>query len=306
MSKLEKVAHIKDTAGGFVAGIMGAMAFGFIPIFSKPAVSLGLSPSCILFYRFFISTIILGVIFLIQGKSVKISLKCLPSMILTSIFYCFSSGLLVMGYKYMSGGVTGIIHFTYPIFIMIILVIFFREHIRKSSIIAILFALAGIYCLGILGGTESFIPGTNKVAGILIVLASGLACASYMICVNKTEAHKLSSLLLTFWLLLISAVIFGILALADGELVLVTDAPTIVNFIGLAVVATVLANFLLVYSIKHIGSTLAGILGAVEPATAVIGCIIVFGESLTLPIAFGIVMIFVSVGIVIMRNGVKH
>jgi drug/metabolite transporter (DMT)-like permease len=288
---------------GILAGIAGAMCFGFIPAFSKPAISIGLSPACVLTYRFGLAAIILGIYFAIRHKSLKLPLHCVPPMILLTVFYCFSGELLVLGYKYMSGGVTGVIHFSYPVFVMAILLLFYHERIRLSSIFAIVLALGGIYCLGVLGGQASFIPGANRVAGVAIVLASGIACAFYMVGVNKTSTRTLPSAVFTFWLLLLSAVAFLIISLAEGEMVLVTSGPLLGQFFGLAFIATVLSNFLLVYSIHHVGSTYASILGAVEPSTAVVLCIILFGESLNIAIAAGIVLIFSAVGIVVTRNG---
>ncbi|MEG2819435.1 MAG: DMT family transporter, partial [Muribaculaceae bacterium] len=120
--------------------------------------------------------------------------------------------------------------------------------------------------------------------------------------VNKTQARTLPSLSLTFWLLLISTVIFGILSLFNGSMILVTDLALIADLSALALIATVISNFLLVYAIKHIGSTNAAILGAVEPVTAVILGIILFGEALNAPIVIGVLLIFTAVGIVVMRN----
>lgn len=287
---------------GIIAGILGAAFFGFIPAFSIPALHAGMNPSCILFYRFGLASLMLAVILFTQGKSLKLPLHYFPVMAVLAIFYCFSGGLLVLGYKYMSAGVTGVIHFTYPIFVTIILVSFYREKMKISTVIAIFVAIIGIYFLGVVGGDRSFTPGTNSIAGFFIVLASGIACASYMVGVNKTRARHLSSLTLTFWLLIISTVIFGIVSLICKELIFVTDIGLLANLTSLALIATVLSNFLLVYSIKNIGSTYAAILGAVEPVTAVLIGILLFNEVLNIPILTGIALIFTAVGIVIMRN----
>lgn len=287
---------------GIVAGILGAAFFGFIPAFSIPALQAGMSPACILFYRFGLASAMLALILLMRGENLKLSIHYFPVMSMLAVFYCFSGGLLVLGYRYMSAGVTGVIHFTYPIFVTLILVSFYSEKMKVSTIIAIAIAIIGIYFLGVVGGEQSFTPGRNYVAGFLIVLASGVACASYMVGVNKSCARHLSSLVLTFWLLLLSTAIFGIFSLVAGELIYVTNIGLLANLSGLALIATVLSNFLLVYSIKNVGSTHAAILGAVEPVTAVIIGIVMFNEVLNTPIILGIALIFTAVGIVIMRN----
>ena len=277
---------------GIIAGILGAGFFGFIPVFSKPVLEAGLSPTCLLFYRFAIASLIIALMLGVKRQPISLPRDCWKCMGLIAIFYCFSGGLLVLGFKYMSGGVTEVLHFTYPIWVMLILLCFFKEKIRVSSAIAIIIAIVGIYCLGVLGGTEAFMPGANRVAGVVIVVASGLACGSYIVAINKSNARKLSSMTLTFWMLSLSALIFLVVSVAGGSFEVVTDGTMIANLAGLALVATVLSNFFQVYSIKYIGSTQAAILGAVEPATGVVMCIILFDETLNVPIVAGIALIF--------------
>lgn len=287
---------------GIIAGILGAGFFGFIPVFSKPVLEAGMSPTCLLFYRFIFASILIAIISGVQRQSISLPRDCWKCMSLIAVFYCFSGGFLVLGLKYMSGGVTEVLHFTYPIWVMLILLVFFKEKIRLTSALAILIAIVGIYCLGVLGGADAFMPGANRVAGVIIVVASGLACGSYIVAINKSNAHKLSSMRLSFWMLFLSAVIFAVLSVVNGTFEVVTDMYLLGNLVGLALVATVLSNIFQVYSIKYIGSTQAAILGAVEPATGVVLCIILFGEVLNLPIIAGIVLIFTAVMIVITRN----
>ena len=291
-----------NRGAGIIAGIFAAVSFGFIPVFSKPVLAAGVSSTCLLFYRFLFATAMLFLLMLMRRESLRIPVRIIPAMLLLAVFYSISGGFLVLGYEYMAGGVTQVIHFTYPIWVMLILVVAYRERIRHSSIVAILLAIVGIYCLGVLGGNASFIPGANKVAGVVIVLLSGLACASYMVGGNKTGAHRLSSLALTFWLILFSTIFFGTISYLNGSLRLLTEPTMVANFTGLAFISTVISNFLLVYSIKNVGSTLAAILGALEPLTSVLACILVFNEPFTLPIAAGIALIITAVIIVILRN----
>lgn len=287
---------------GIIAGILGAGFFGFIPVFSKPVLATGMSPTCLLFYRFAFASMLIAIISGFQRQSITLPRDCWKCMSLIAVFYCFSGGFLVWGFNFMSGGVTEVLHFTYPIWVMLILLVLFKEKIRMSSALAILIAIVGIYCLGVLGGTDAFMPGANRVAGVIIVVASGLACGSYIVAINKSNAHKLSSMRLSFWMLFLSAIIFAVISLVSGTFQLVTDPFLLANLFGLALVATVLSNIFQVYSIKYIGSTQAAILGAVEPATGVILCVILFGEVLNLPILIGIALIFTAVMIVVTRN----
>ena len=120
---MHSVAMKKSSSIGFIAGILGAMCFGLIPVFSKPALALGLSPACILTYRFSLAAIMLGIFLAMRGTSLKLEKCYLPDMMLLTLCYCVSGGCLMLGYEYMSGGVTGVIHFTYPVFVLLILLV---------------------------------------------------------------------------------------------------------------------------------------------------------------------------------------
>ncbi len=287
---------------GIAAGLLGAICFGFIPVFSKPAIEQGLSPMCILAYRFTLATIALGILLKIKRRPLGIKLSDIPVMAMLAVFYCISGGCLMVGYEYMSGGVTGVIHFTYPVFVLLIVLLFFKERIKPKSVIAIIMAIAGIYCLGALGGEAAFIAGADRAEGVAIVVLSGIGYASYLVWIGRGRACKFDSLYLTFWVLVFTSLFFMGFALVRGEFKLVTDAMTLLNFGGLAFIATVIANILVVYAVKKIGSTMESILSAMEPATSVVMCIILFDEQLTLPIALGMVLIFIAVGIVISSN----
>ena len=297
-----KVKGMSNYAKGVIAGIVSAMGFGFIPVFSKPMLADGMATECVLFYRFFLSAIMMAIYLMATHRRIAVGWRYAPSMFVEAIFYSFSGGLLMFGYNYMTGGVTTVIHFTYPVFVMAISLIFFRERIKGASVLSIVIALAGIYCLSVLGGDASFVPGANKVIGVIIVVLSGLACGCYIVGVNRTRAHELPSLVFTFWLLLISSMFFLGISAYNGTLEFITTPKQCLCFVGLTLIATILSNITLVFSARYVGSTLAAILGAVEPTTAVLMCILLFGETLNAWIVTGIVLVFTAVIIVVKRS----
>lgn len=293
---------VSDKAKGFVSAILAAVFFGFIPLFGKPALSAGMATECVLAYRFGMAAVMLFCILKIKKIPIRIPVKQIPAMLLIAVAYSFSGGFLMLGFNYMSGGVAEVIHFTYPIWVMLIMITVFREKISFSSITAIILAISGIYCLGVLGSEESFLPNTNKLAGVIIVLISGLACATFMVTINKSKCSRFHSLTISFWMLVLSALFFLVISAGTNTLQIAPSAEVFLNLLALAFVATVLSNFFLVYSIKGIGSTLSAILGALEPVTGVVSCAIVFGEAITAPIVFGIILILTAVLIVILRK----
>ena len=74
----------------------------------------------------------------------------------------------------------------------------------------------------------------------------------------------------------------------------------------LAVVPAILALVMMVYAAKYIGSTPTAIMGALEPLTAVLIGIFLFGEIFTPRLAFGIILIFSAVIIIALYSNRKE
>lgn len=72
-----------------------------------------------------------------------------------------------------------------------------------------------------------------------------------------------------------------------------------VNLIALAIFPTAISFLCTTQAIQYIGSTPTAILGALEPLTAVFFGVVVFGESLTLRLSCGMLMIILAVTLII-------
>ena len=67
-----------------------------------------------------------------------------------------------------------------------------------------------------------------------------------------------------------------------------------------ALVTAVISNLALVLAVQRIGSTLASVLGATEPLTAVLVGILVFEEASTLTVWCGVALVCLSVAVVML------
>ena len=85
----------------------------------------------------------------------------------------------------------------------------------------------------------------------------------------------------------------------------INGTSDIVNLLLLVIVCTIISNQTLIVSIKNIGSVRASVLGAMEPVTAVVVGLLVFGESLTVKSAIGMLIILAAVVIIILSGNRK-
>lgn len=285
---------------GILYGMATSMTFGLIPLFTLPLLGKGMVYDSILFYRFFFASIALGIVMLIKKESFRVEWRDVPVFIILSVFYTFSSLFLLWGYGFMGAGVATTLHFTYPVFVTLLMSFLFREKTTWLTWVAIALAVGGVAMLSL--------PSTGMKAdikGIVIVLLSAVAYASYITGVNKSRVRNMNSRKLAFYVFIFTTLIFaGKTAFGEG-IQLPPDAASTGNLILLAVLPTVVSNITLVLAVQNIGGTLTSILGALEPLTAVCIGAVVFVEDFTAREAVGIFLVLVAVTVIILTGTIQ-
>lgn len=285
---------------GFAYGIITSATFGLIPLFTLPLMAKGMQFDSILFYRFLFASLALTGITVIKKESLRIAKRDIPVLILLGFFYTASAMFLFWGYNFMSAGIATTLHFTYPIFVTLVMLLFFREKTSWITLLAICLAISGVARLSIEGGEIQM-----SAFGIFIVLLSAVGYALYIITVNKSRVRTMTGRRLTFYVFVVSTLLFAIKAIGNGGIQPVPDMMSFVNLFLLAVVPTVISNITLVQAVHHIGGTLTAVLGAMEPVTAVLVGVFVFSEPFTLNLATGIFLIIVAVTMIILSKTIR-
>lgn len=282
---------------GLLYGIISSASFGLIPLFAIPAMQHGMDFMNVISYRFLFATVSLAVLLKIRKIPFGIQKSDLPTLLLLSFFYIISSVFLLWGYKFMPSGVATTIHFMYPVVTTVIMMLFFREKNSVSRTLAILMAIAGVYSL-----SYSDSKGETDLLGVIIVLISAVGYALYLVAVGQRKNQNLKGLKLTFYVFLFSTLILLAGMFSTGSMHPIPDYTTAGNLLLLAIIPTIVSNLTLIEAIKYIGATRTSVLGAMEPVTAVIVGIAVFGELFTMAIALGIVLIISAVTIIILNK----
>ena len=130
-------------------------------------------------------------------------------------------------------------------------------------------------------------------------LIAGLTYAIYLVLVPVFKVNEVDSLSLTFWVFVISVFYLVVWALLTTGIQSVTTVDMGINLLLLAFLPTAVSNLTLIIGLRHIGSTLTSILGALEPFTAMVVGVLVFAEPFTLTVAIGFLCIVASVTILI-------
>ena len=281
-------------AKGYILGSIAAASYGMNPLFALPLYKAGMDPDSVLFFRYLFAIPLLGIMIKARGRSFKIQRKETFPLIIMGLLVALSSLTLFLSYNYMAAGIASTLLFVYPIMVALIMAMVFKEKLALQTIVCMLLALGGI---GLLYKSED--GSTLSLIGTLLVFASSLSYAIYIVGINQTSLKNVATLQVTFYVLLFGLSLFVARLLYSGVLNTPDQWYLWANLLALAVFPTAISFLCTTGAIQYIGSTPTAILGALEPVTAIFFGIAVFGESLTVRESFGLVMIIVAVTFVI-------
>ncbi len=300
-TQLSHLQFASKTGRGLFFGLIAAIFYGLIPTFTLPIRQVegmsnpdAMSDLSILFYRFFFAALIIGFIMLVKRRSFRITRGEAVTLIYLAFLSDGAALFLIAGYDYLSSGIATTIHFMYPVATAVLMMFFYNEARRASTIFAVIMAVVGV---GVLSWPAD--GGSFEVRGVVLELISAVCFALYIIRVNRSRVADMDFLKLTFYVVLFGALIFGGEAFRQEEFQLITTSVQAIDLVALALVCTVITNLALVLAVKNVGSTTAAVLGALEPLTAVILGVLIFHEALSWNVYLGIGLIIPAVIIVI-------
>lgn len=282
---------------GAICGVTAAVAYGTNPLFSLNLFEEGMDVESVLFYRFFFAAIILAAVLRLRGVSIGISRREAGPVLLAGIIFALSSQTLYQSFLYMDAGIACSILFVYPILVAVIMTLFFHERASLLTYGCIAMATVGIAMLYKGDGDVNL-----STAGLLLVVASSLCYSVYIVGVDNSMLCKVPSARMTLWVLVAGTIMFFVFTGFGMRLHAVP--PTLagwVNVVGVALVPTIIPILFINISIKSIGPTFSAIIGALEPVTALVIGVMVFGEQLTGRIVVGALLIFTSVILIVAR-----
>lgn len=245
---------------GTLCGIIAAVSYGTNPLGALYLYQAGLNTDTVLFYRYFLAAIVLMGIMKLQKTSFSITLKEFSVLGGLGILFAISSLTLFSSFHFMDAGVASTLLFVYPIMVAVIMALFFKEKITATTAISIALALGGIAMLYKGDGNEVL-----STIGIILVMASSLSYALYIIVVNRSGL-RMSSVKLTFYVLLFSIVVIVIHSFTAQSYHLQPLTTPYMWFFAilLALLPTVISLVTMSISVRNIGSTPTAILGALD------------------------------------------
>jgi drug/metabolite transporter (DMT)-like permease len=192
--------------------------------------------------------------------------------------------------------VAAVLLYTAPAIVMVLSFFLFQEPFTKRKIIALIFTFSG--CVLVTGVITN--PGNVSAGGILCGLGAGLGYALYSIFGRYAIKKGYHTLTITFYTFLIASI--GTFFFVDlGKIfAVITESTGMFGFgMALGIVGTVLPYMTYTVGLQFVDNSKASIIASIEPVTATLLGVILYGENMTISGLLG--MVFVLIGLFICR-----
>ncbi len=285
---------MNEKTKGYIYGILAAAAYGLNPLFAIPLYNAGMDPESVLFFRYLFAIPMVAVTLIIRGRGFRVHSREVLPLIIMGILMAFSSLSLFHSYNYMDAGIASTLLFIYPIIVTFLMAIYYKEKISMHTMLCLLMAIGGVALLYEQGTGSGF-----SILGATLVFISAFCYAVYIVGINTTRLKGLATLKVTFYVLLFGLVIFASRLYIKGTVTMPAEWYQWGNLLALAFFPTLVSLACTTRAVRYIGSTPTAILGAFEPITAILFCVTVLGETLTVKVFSGMVLIILAVTLVV-------
>jgi len=267
---------------GYIYAMSSGLCYGFIGYFGKILINAELSVHNMLFWRFFVATIIMLIIIVPKYQLIFQSyIESLKIFICGLILYSSSAILYFISSEYIGTGLAMVIFFIYPAIVMLFNVIFDKQKLDNIYYLSLLFLIIGIICL---------VDITQFKFDFIGILISLIASFSYALYIFLSKKIKISTNISTFMVSSGSMLTCLFVAIFDDSFYVPKDLNIWINIIYMASICTIIPILLFFYSIKYITSEQASLLSVLEPVFVVILGILFLNEKITIMQIAGIII----------------
>jgi len=270
--------------------LAAATGLGTLATIGKLAEAEGLSRPTLLFFRFLIGAAVVWLVLSVRGEATVLDRRTVRSATALGVIYAVLSLAYFWGLSFMTASLTGIVFYTYPLYVFALSVVVLDEQLTRPLLGALGLALAGVV---LVVGVDSL---AVSVPGLLLVSASAVGYAIYNVG-GRALVADVSPRLLTAHVLVATAGAIGLRWLQTGGGL--PRTPTQLWLVAaIGVIGTGVPLVLLYEGLNRVEATHASVLGTAEPVMTVFFGVVVLGESLALRTIVGGVLILSGVTLV--------
>ena len=281
---------------GFFCIVLASVAFGIGPVFVKELMACGLNTTDILIFPRVVALTAIGVILLISRISLRVTKTQFWQLILfAGCSNGLTAALLISSYRFLPIGFATMFHFIYPVVVTVFMAVFYKEKLSAAKVISIAMAITGLCLILDLSGSMSL-------PGVALALSSGFTYAVYVIA-NKKSAYKgLPALVVVFYSSLIALIGTFLFQLADGLPAIPSEGRQWLLITANGLISNLLAFLMLIFGIRRIGASNAAVANMMEPMTALVAGIVIYGDIIELKAIFGCIIVMLAITLIAVKK----
>jgi drug/metabolite transporter (DMT)-like permease len=294
-----------STLPGLVLALAGAMAFSGKAIIVKLAYRYGVDAVTVIMYRMlFALPIFLGMAWWAgRGRPPLTRRDWLGVAGLGFSGYYLSSFLDFLGLQYVTASLERLILYLNPTLVLALNWVLYRKRGTRAQLLGMAVSYLGVV---VVFGHEARLEGSNVALGALLVFASAITYAVYLV-YSGQMVQRVGSLRLVGLATSVACVccIVQFLLLRPVSVAL-TVAPQVVWLSVLnAVMCTALPVLLVMMAIERLGAAVTAQTGMVGPVSTILLGVWLLGEPFTAYVAAGTVLVIAGI-FVFTRGAVKR
>ena len=265
---------------GFIYLLLSAVYFGFMPLLVKVICADGSAIVGALFLRFALAIIPLYIYLKVRKVPMELSVEEGKKILCVTVFgYGITALLLYSAYDYMPSGMATVIHFGYPVFVLLGSLIFLRRRVPKLKIVCVGLCMIGIFLSYAGSGGEA------KPMGFVFALISGMTYAFYILYLEVGGLQDIPAMKMIFYMNIVGSIMVFLIGKVNAWI------AAFVLSLGAAFIGVGFFQ----YGVQYVGAQDAAILSTFEPVTSMIVGILVLHESASLSSMAGCILILISV-----------
>ena len=273
---------------GFALVFLSSLGFSMAPTFSKRAYESGANTVGVLIVRFTIAAVLMLLIRQFSsGQRVWPKPRLMFDLfLLGALGYAGAAFFYFTAIENMSTGVSIVIWYIYPVFVVLIGWAVFKTKPKRQTIFSLISAMIGV---AITAGQ----PGNATTKGVILVLLSSLTYTFYTLsgsrAFKKTDLYTGVTFVMTgaataFWL-------YWLLAPSSTPVTFPQQTIGWVWIGTLAIFATVLSTSTLFAGLKILGPNTTSVVNTVEPVLNIVAGILFLNEVFSLQQGVGAVFV---------------
>ncbi len=257
---------------GVALVFLSALGFSLLPIFAIFAYREGANVSTLLFLRFTLASLTLFAYLGVKKRLSTVSRRQLAMMfVLGGVCYSSQASLYFSALHYISASLTGLLLYTFPLFVAFLAAIVDKEKLTGQNLLATAVAMAGLAF--VLGAS----PTAINVTGVLLALAAALVYSVYLV-LGTRVVKELSPIVTSAFVAGFAALSLLTAGTAGGTLDFALSPTAWLAVAGIVAFPTILAMLTLFRGLELIGPTRTSILSMVEPLLTFAFSALLFGD----------------------------